>query len=75
MGQKNQIYCKWLRFLPSPDNPREFYLVIEKDKPLSKQTIQDFEERFQGKDVIITITKLVRKKEKEEIVEEFEEWV
>lgn len=64
MGQANQIYAKWKRLLPSPDNPNELYLVIEKDKPMSIETIKSFEERYQEEDVILTITKLVRKKKK-----------
>ncbi len=62
LGQKNQIYAKWIRILPSPDDPNEFYLVIVKDKPMSKETMKDFDIRFSGEDIILTITKLIRKK-------------
>jgi len=64
MGQANQIYAKWLRLLPSPDNPNELYLVIVKDKAMSEETIKAFEGRFKDKDVIITVTKLIRGKRK-----------
>lgn len=64
MAQANQIYAKWKRLLPSPDNPNELYLVLEKDKPMSIETVKSFEERFIEKDVILTVTKLVRGKKK-----------
>lgn len=64
MGQANQIYAKWIRILPSPDNPNEMYIVILKDKPMSIETAKSFDERFEGEDVIITVTKLIRKKKK-----------
>lgn len=62
MGQANQIYSKWKRLLLNPSNPKELYLVLEKDKPMSIETIKSFEERFRDCDIIITITKLIRKK-------------
>jgi len=31
IGKKNQIYAKWKRLLVNPDNPKELYIVIEKD--------------------------------------------
>ena len=64
MGKKNQIYCKWKRLLINPDNPNELYIVIEKDEPMEKKYIREFENKYQGKDVIITVTKLIREKRK-----------
>lgn len=64
MGQSNQIYAKWIRILPSPDNPNELYIVLEKDKPMSGETMRTFDSRFIGEDVIITVTKLIRGKKK-----------
>ena len=71
IGKKNQLYGKWIRLIPNPDNPNELYLVIEKDKPMERKYIRQFENMFKGKDVIITITELIRgmKKEKKEEVE------
>ncbi len=68
MGKKNQLYGKWIRLIPNPDNPNELYLVIEKDKPMERKYIRQFENMFKGKDVIITITELIRgmNKKKEE---------
>lgn len=62
MGQANQIYCRWKRLLPSTDKGNELYLVIDKDKPMSLDTIKEFDERFKDEDVIITVTKLIRGK-------------
>lgn len=62
LGQANQIYCKWIRILPSPDNPNEMYIVIMKDKPMSVETAKSFDERYKAKDVILTVTILIRKK-------------
>ena len=64
MGQANQIYAKWLRILPNPDNPNEMYIVILKDKPMTPETAKSFDERYRNEDVIITVTKLIRKKGK-----------
>ena len=64
IGQKNQLYGKWIRLVPNPDNPKELYLVIEKDKPMERKYIRQFENMFKGKDVIITITELIRGKTK-----------
>ena len=64
MGQSNQIYARWIRILPSPDSENELFVVLVKDKPMSIETMKDFDERFKGEDVIITITKLIRKKGK-----------
>jgi len=64
VGQSNQIYAKWKRILPSPDNPNELFIVLEKDKPMSKETIKAFDKRFEEVDVIVTVTKLIRGKRK-----------
>lgn len=66
IGRKDQIYGKWKRLLLSPDNPNEIYLVLEKDKPMEKRHIQQFEDEYQGKDVIISLTVLRRSKVKKE---------
>jgi len=66
IGKKNQLYGKWIRLIPNPDNPNELYLVIEKDKPMERKYIRQFENMFKGKDVIITITELIREKKKKE---------
>jgi hypothetical protein len=65
MGRKDQLYGKWKRILLNPDNPNEIYLVLEKDAPMEKKYIRDFENRFQGQDVILSITKLIRHKNQE----------
>ncbi len=70
IGRKNQLYGKWIRLMPNPDDPNELYLIIEKDKPMEKKYIRQFENLFQGKDVIITITELIRDKKKEAKKEE-----
>jgi hypothetical protein len=64
MGRKDQIYGKWKRLLLSPDDPNEVYLVLSKDKPMERKHIQQFEDAYQGRDVIISITPLVRGKNK-----------
>jgi len=64
MPMENQVYAKWIRVLPSPDNPNEIYLILEKDSPMSKRTMEFLEEQFKGKDVIITIDKLIRERKK-----------
>jgi len=64
MPMDNQIYAKWIRVLPSPDNANEIFLILEKDKPMSKRTMEFLEEQFRGKDCIITIDKLIREKKK-----------
>jgi len=62
IGRKDQLYGKWKRILQNPDDPNEIYLVLEKDAPMEKKYIRDFENRFQGQDVILSITKLIRHK-------------
>jgi hypothetical protein len=62
MGKRNQLYGKWVRILPNPDNPNEVYLVIEKDKPMEAKHFKGFDDMFMGKDVILTIGVLIRKK-------------
>lgn len=62
MGKINQLYGKWVRLLLNPDNPNELYLVIEKDVPMDKKYIRQFENMFQGKDIILTIGVLIRHK-------------
>ena len=62
IGRKNQLYGKWKRLLPNPDNDKEIYLVIEKDKPMELKYIRQFENMFKGKDIILSITTLVRGK-------------
>ena len=64
MGQSNQLYCRFIRLLPNPEDLNELYLVIAKDKPMNFETIKDFERRYIGKDIIITITNLVRDQKK-----------
>jgi len=73
MGKKNQLYGKWVRLIPNPDNPNELYLVIEKDKPMERKYIRQFENMFKGKDVIISITELIREKNKKKKKEEMGE--
>lgn len=65
MGRKDQLYGKWKRILLNPDDPNEIYLVLEKDAPMEKKYIRDFENRYQGQDVILSITKLIRHKNQE----------
>jgi len=62
MGKKNQIYGRWKRLLPNPDNPNEIYLVLEKDVPMDIKYIRQFEDMFMNKDVILTIGVLIRNK-------------
>jgi len=62
MGQRNQLYAKWKRILPNPENPKELYLVLEKDRPMERKYFRQFDDTFAGKDVIVTIVELVRKK-------------
>lgn len=62
MGQANQIYARWKRILFSPDNPNEIYIVLEKDKPMTAETAKALDERYSEKDIIITITNLIRGK-------------
>ena len=64
MGKRNQLYCRWIRILPNPDNDKEIYLVLAKDTPMEKKYIRQFENMFQGKDVILTIVELIRSKNK-----------
>ena len=59
MGQPNQIHWKWVRLLPSPDNPNESYLVIREDRPMDGEAIQVFEEHLKDSDCIISIAKLL----------------
>lgn len=66
MGKRNQLYGRWLRLLPSPDNPCELYLIIRKDSPMETKYIRQFENMFQGKDVILTIGELVRNQESQD---------
>ena len=76
MGKRNQLYGKWKRLLPNPDDEKEIYLVLEKDEPMDLKYIRQFENMFQGKDVIITIGELIRHKHEdttEESPEETEE--
>ncbi|RLG18195.1 hypothetical protein DRN75_02330 [Nanoarchaeota archaeon] len=63
LGQKNQIYGKLKRILINPENPNELYLVLEKDRPMERKYIRQFEDMFAGKDVIVTLTELIRKEE------------
>lgn len=62
MGKKNQLYAKWVRILTSPDNDKEIYLVLEKDQPMDRKYIRQFDNMFAGKDVILTIGVLIRNK-------------
>jgi len=62
MGKKNQLYFKWIRILPNPDNPKEYYLVFQKDREMDRKYIRQFDNMFSGKDVILTIGVLVRHK-------------
>lgn len=62
MGQKNQLYAKWKRILFNPENLNEIWLVLEKDKPMSINSALDFDERYKDKDVILTISLLIRGK-------------
>jgi len=66
MGKKNQLYAKWVRILTSPDNDKEIYLVLEKDQPMDKKYIRQFDNMFSGKDVILTIGVLIRNKNDKE---------
>jgi len=66
MGKKNQLYAKFIRLFKSTDNPNEIILILEKDKPMEEKYIRQFEDMFQGKDVIITFTKLIRNKREKE---------
>ncbi len=70
IGKKNQIYAKWKRLLVNPDNPKELYIVIEKDQEMQKKYIREFENKFKNKDVIITITKLIRDKKKKDLLQD-----
>ncbi len=70
IGKSNQIYCKWKRLLVNPDNPKELYIVIEKDQEMQKKYIREFENKFKDKDVIITITKLIRNKKKKDLLQD-----
>jgi len=62
MGKRNQIYGRWKRLLPNPEDPKEIYLVLEKDEPMQLKYIRQFENMFQGKDVIISVVTLIRNK-------------
>jgi hypothetical protein len=66
MGKRNQIYCKWVRILKNPEDDNEIYLVLRKDKPMELKYIRQFENMFQGTDVLITIVKLIRNKKEDE---------
>jgi len=73
MGKKNQLYFKWIRILPNPDNPKEYYLVFQKDKEMDRKYIRQFDNMFAGKDVLVTLTLLIRGKNKKLLTEEPEE--
>mgnify|MGYP007042372132 CR=1 FL=1 len=64
LGQANQIYAKWKRILFSPENSNEIYLILEKDNPMTLETAKALDERYKDKDVILTITLLIRNKVK-----------
>jgi len=77
MGKRNQIYARYVRIMSSTDNPNEIYLVLEKDSPMDRKYIRQFDNMFAGKDVILTIGVLIRSKngrvnETEESTEEVE---
>ncbi|MEM2271924.1 MAG: hypothetical protein QXP56_04570 [Archaeoglobaceae archaeon] len=62
MGKKNQIYAQYVKIMLSAEDPNEIYLVLKKDEPMDKKYIRQFDNMFAGKDVIITITPLIRGK-------------
>jgi len=73
IGRRDQIYGRWVRLLLNPNDANEIYLVLSKDKPMEKKHIQQFEDAYQGRDVIISITPLVRGKNKPKEDEEEED--
>lgn len=66
MGKRNQIYARYVRIMASADNPNEIYLVLEKDAPMDKKYIRQFDNMFAGKDIILTIGELIRNKNPKE---------
>jgi hypothetical protein len=50
--------------MQSAERPNEIYLVLEKDGPMEKKYMKQFDNMFMGKDVIITIVPLIREKNK-----------
>jgi len=52
--------------MASADNPNEIYLVLEKDAPMDKKYIRQFDNMFAGKDIILTIGVLIRNKNPKE---------
>jgi hypothetical protein len=73
MGKKNQLYAKYVRLMQSAEKPNEIYLVLEKDEPMEKKYMRQFDNMFMGKDVIITITPLIREKNKHKTGQKEEE--
>lgn len=73
MGKRNQIYGQYIRIMTSAEDPNEIYLVLRKDTPMEKKYIRQFDNMFAGKDVLITIIQLIRKKKEKEKQEEEEE--
>jgi len=64
LGKRNQIYARYIRIMQSADDPNEIYLVLAKDSPMDRKYIRQFDNMFSGKDVILSITILVREKNK-----------
>lgn len=65
MPQHNQIYGKLRRILLCPGS-NEIDIVLDKDKPMSVEAIKKLEQAYGNSDVIITITRLVRKQKGKE---------
>jgi hypothetical protein len=59
--------------MQSAEKPNEIYLVLEKDEPMEKKYMRQFDNMFVGKDVIITITPLIREKNKHKTERQEEE--
>jgi hypothetical protein len=70
MGKKNQIYAKYERLSISQEDPNELNLVLKKDIQMEKKHVREFDNMFAGKDVIITISVLIRNKNGERMSSE-----
>lgn len=73
IGKRNQIYAQYVRILKNPENEKEIYIVLSKDQEMETKYVKQFDKMFGGMDVILTITKLERKKKEAEQKEVSEE--
>jgi len=61
------IFGRWIGLQVNPNNKKQLYVILDRDVPMSKEIIQEFNELFGGINVALNI-KEMRERENNGII-------